>query len=78
MKLLKWLFGNKEKNDPTKIHSITCGERDENGFADTYVYGEKTNVRILLWSKEEIDKVHEILDKLHKESYNKNKKGGKY
>ena len=31
---------------------LTCGERDENGFADTYVNGKKTNVRMLLFDKE--------------------------
>jgi hypothetical protein len=56
---------------PVVIHSITCGERDENGFAYTYVNGEKTNVRILLWTEEEIDRLHKIVDKIHKENDSK-------
>jgi hypothetical protein len=53
------------------IHSITCGERDKNGFADTYVNGEKTNVRMLLWTEEEIERLHKIADKIHKENGSK-------
>jgi hypothetical protein len=73
MKLLKWLFGSRKAalNKPVVIHSITCGERDENGFADTYVNGEKTNVRMLLWTEEEINRLHKIADKIHKENDSK-------
>jgi len=35
-----------------EIPSITCGERDEKGFCDTYVNGEKTNVRMLVFTEE--------------------------
>jgi hypothetical protein len=73
MKLLKWLFGSRKPalNKPVVIHSITCGERDENGFADTYVNGEKTNVRMLLWTEEEINRLHKIAEKIHKENDSK-------
>jgi hypothetical protein len=72
-KLWKWLFEtqNKQLDIPVVIHSITCGERDENGFADTYVNGEKTNVRMLLWTEEEIERLHKIADKIHKENGSK-------
>ena len=71
--MIKWiknLFKNRNKQltKPAVIHSITCGERDENGFADTYVNGEKTNVRMLLWTEEEINRLHKIADKIHKEN----------
>jgi hypothetical protein len=73
MNLLKMLFGSRKPalNKPAVIHSITCGERDENGFAYTYVNGEKTNVRMLLWTEEEIERLHKIADKIHKENGSK-------
>jgi hypothetical protein len=73
MKLLKWLFGSRKPalNKPAVIHSITCGERDENGFCDTYVNGEKTNVRMLVFTEEEIEKLHKIADEIHKENDSK-------
>lgn len=48
------------------LNSITCGERDENGICDTYVNGKKTNVRMLVWTKEEIEKLHEIVNEIDK------------
>ena len=73
MKLLKWLFGSRKPalNKPAVIHSITCGERDENGFCDTYVNGEKTNIRMLVFTEEEIEKLHKIADEIHKENDSK-------
>lgn len=70
LNFIKNLFNGRKQqcNIPDVIHSITCGERDENGFADTYVNGEKTNVRMLLWSKEEVER----LQKIGEEIYNKN------
>ena len=62
-KLWKWLFGTQERKDV--IHSVTCGERDENGFAYTYVNGKKTNVRLLLWDKEDVERLQKIGDKIH-------------
>ncbi len=74
--MIKWiknLFRSRDKQltKPAVIHSITCGERDENGFADTYVNGEETNVRMLLWTEEEINRLHKIADKIHKENDSK-------
>lgn len=57
MKLLKKIFGTKTR--PT-IKTITCGERDKFGFCDTYVNGEKTNVRMLIFTEDEIKRLHDI------------------
>jgi len=62
---------NNQSSKPINIHSITCGERDENGFADTYVNGEKTNVKILVWERGEVEKLHKISEKIHKQNNNK-------
>ena len=70
MNWIKKIF-KKEKNKPNDIRSITCGERDENGFCDTYVNGEKSNVRLMVWSREEVEKLQKISAEIHK---NKNKK----
>lgn len=51
----------KRKNKQINIESITCGERDEHGFADTYVNGNKTNVRILVFTEEEIKRLQESI-----------------
>ena len=73
MKLLKWLFGSRKPalNKPAVIHSITCGERDENGFCDTYVNGEKTNIRMLVFTEEQIQKFYKIADEIYKENDSK-------
>ena len=72
-KLWKWLFGTRKQqcNIHDVIHSISCGERDEKGFADTYVNGEKTNVRLLLWDKEEVERLQKIGEQIHKENNSK-------
>jgi len=64
---IKNLFRSKDKQ-PTKpavIHSITCGERDEKGFCDTYVNGEKTKVRMLVFTEEEVARLHKIQDDIN-------------
>jgi len=53
------------KPAPAVIHSITCGERDEKGFCDTYVNGEKTNVRMLVFTDEEVERLHKIQDDIN-------------
>lgn len=53
----------RKKKQTEKIESITCGERDEHGFADTYVNGKKTNVRMLIFTEEEIKRLHESIPK---------------
>jgi hypothetical protein len=64
---IKNLFKRIEKQltKPVVIHSITCGERDEKGFCDTYVNGEKTNVRMLVFTEEEIERLHKIQDDIN-------------
>jgi len=66
-KLWKWLFGTgkKQLDIPDVIHSITCGERDEKGFCDTYVNGKKTNVRMLVFTEEEVERLHKIQDDIN-------------
>jgi len=65
MKWLKKIF-KKQTNSSNDIKTITCGERDENGFCDTYVNGKKSNVRLMVWSREEVEKLQKISEELHK------------
>jgi hypothetical protein len=64
---IKNLFRSREKQltKPVVIHSITCGERDEKGFCDTYVNGEKTNVRMLVFTEEQVKRLHKIQDDIN-------------
>jgi len=67
--MIKWIKNlfrsrNKQLTKPAVIHSITYGERDEKGFCDTYVNGEKTNVRMLVFTEEEVNKLHEAQKQL--------------
>ena len=75
MNILKRLFTKKNKSSNDLSHSvmqnITCGMRDKNGFADTYVNGNKTNVRLLLFDKEEVEKLQKIGAEIHNKSNNK-------
>jgi hypothetical protein len=36
------------------------GERDENGFCDLIVDGEKTDVKVLVFTSEQVNKIREI------------------
>jgi len=56
MNWIKKLFKPKEP----EIYSITNGERGEDGFADLYINGKKTNTRILLFDKEQIERLQKI------------------
>jgi hypothetical protein len=64
---IKNLFRSREKQltKPVGIYSITCGERDEKGFCDTYVNGEKTNVRMLVFTEEQVKRLHKIQDDIN-------------
>lgn len=65
----------KKQKEALTIHSVvdsfTCGERDEKGFADLYVNGKKTNTRLLLWDKEEVERLQKIAEKIHSENRSK-------
>lgn len=69
IKFIKKLFGISKGESP-EIKSVTLGERDEDGYCDTYVNGKKTNVRMLVFTKEQVDRLHKIGEEIHK----KNKK----
>ena len=60
------------KTNKTKlpISSITCGETDEHGFCDTYIDGVKSNVKLLVFSPDEIETLREIQDKIYKKLEN--------
>jgi hypothetical protein len=70
IKFIRSLFKSKNKqcNIHNVIHSVTCGEPNKKGFADTYVNGEKTNIRMLLWDKEEVERLQKIGEKIHREN----------
>jgi hypothetical protein len=70
---IKKLFNGRKQhcNIPDVIHSITCGERDENGFADTYVNGKKTNVRLLHWNNEDLERLQKIGEEIHNRNNSK-------
>ena len=69
---LRNVFKKEEIHEENPIKSITLGERDSEGFCDTYVNGEKTNLRMLVFTEEEVQRLHEIGDKIHKENEGKN------
>ncbi len=45
------------RNNNIKKHITTCGERDKKGCCDIYSDGEKTNVRMLVFTEEEAEKL---------------------
>lgn len=63
-KLWKWLFGtqNKQLDMSNVTHTITCGKRDENGICDTYSNDEKSNVKMLVFTEEEAEKLNNMID----------------
>jgi hypothetical protein len=48
--------------------NITLGDRDDNGFARVYADGEKTNIRMLVFSKEEVKRLQEIAEEVYKKN----------
>lgn len=79
---IKRLFQKKEERTvfaqtiEHKPTSITCGPVDSNSFADVYVDGEKTNVRMLMWSKEEVEYLQKIAAEVQEELYQKHINNG--
>jgi hypothetical protein len=52
------------KREETPDGTITIGDRDEDGFCDTFRDGEKTNVRMLVFTKEQVEKINKAIDKI--------------
>ena len=52
LSLIKDLFKKKEEEKP----DLSLGERDEQGFAPLLKNGKETNVKVMVWTKEEIIK----------------------
>ena len=53
-----------KKKEPLK--DITLGERDEKGFCDVYADGEKTNVRMLVFTPEQAKHLQEVSEQAYK------------
>ena len=71
--VMAWFQERDEKKARKRsvMHSVTCGEIDEEGSCYLYVNGEKTNVKVLVWTEEEIERLHKIAEKIHKENDSK-------
>ena len=52
LSLVGKIFKKKEDEKP----NLSLGERDEKGFAPLLKDGEETNVKVMVWTKEEIKK----------------------
>ena len=53
-RLLKLFNCNKSKSKKPEVGFVlTCGKPDEHGIANTYLDGEKTNVRVLIFNEEQ-------------------------
>ncbi len=71
MNWIKKLLGLKNEKQCTisdVSHDFTIGERDEEGFCDVYKDGEKTNVRILTFTSEQVERLQRILDRIYREN----------
>ncbi len=71
MNWIKRLFGLKPKKQcaiHNVSHSYILGERDEKGFCDLYRNEEKTDVRMLTFTSEQVKKLQDITDKIYREN----------
>ena len=71
MNWIKKLFNKKEVKQCSihnVSHSYILGERDETGFCDLYRDGEKTNVRMLTFTPEQVKNLQDIADKIYREN----------
>ena len=66
MKILRWLFGPRK----TEIKELTVGHKDADGFADVILNGKPTNIRLLLFDKEQIERLNKVAEE------NRKSKGG--
>lgn len=68
--ILYWYFDKKYENICKELYdsckNITVGKPDNNGFADTYIDGKKTNTKLLLFSEKDISKLQGISDDIYK------------
>lgn len=69
---LRNVFKKEEIHEENPIKRITLGEKDAEGFCDTYINGEKTNLRMLVFTKNQSLRIQEIVDKIYKENEGKN------
>lgn len=49
-----------------KKDKITCDKPDKNGHSKTYLNGEKTNVKMLIFDKEQSEKLMDIADSINR------------
>lgn len=63
---MRWIseiinLGKSEKDNES---SFTLGEVDNDNFSHLHVDGEKTNLRMLVFSVEQIERLNKIIDEL--------------
>lgn len=78
MKIIKKIFNkffgiNNYDIKSDNIKKITLGNIDKDGFAETYIGGEKSNTKLLVWNKSEVEKLWKIQDKIHQVELRKKK-----
>lgn len=67
-KIKNYFFGTKTPKEPEVPQSWSTGERDEKGFAKLYVDGVETKINMLVWTQEEVERLHRIQEKIEKEN----------
>ena len=55
-----------------KAGVFTCGDRDKKGFADLYVNGKITNTKLLLWDREDVERLQKMAEEIHNENRSNN------
>ena len=53
-------LSNNSKQEPFEI---TLGDKDEEGFYDTFRDGEKTNVKLLVFDEDQVEKINEAINR---------------
>ena len=72
IKFIKNLFKKNKKHETV----FTLGERDEHGYCDIYADGKETSIMLFTHTKEQVDRLKQIEQKIMLEFEN-NKKNGK-
>jgi len=58
----------KQSKEPSKPPKITYGEPDDKGYVRVYVNDKPSKVSLLTFTPEQVKKLQDIADELHKEN----------
>jgi len=63
MNWIKKIFSKNRNKSFTQ--DVRCKTNDDNNFADVYINDKKTNVKLLMFNKEDVKRLQNIAEKIY-------------